>query len=102
MRSPHITKYLIAAGLIMPCIISAQSANNIKNNKNKEIIMNTTQQNKELVARIYEQCLNKRQFDLLKELVSEEYTGVQGKKGAIGFQEPMQVLIKAFPDMQWI
>jgi steroid delta-isomerase-like uncharacterized protein len=102
MRSLQITKYLVVAGLIIPGTISAQSTNNIKNNKNKEINMNTAQQNKELVTRIYEQCLNKRNFDLLKELVSEEYTGVQGTKGAAGFQEPAQVLIKAFPDMQWI
>lgn len=66
------------------------------------MITNMAQQNKELIKKIYDQCLNKRHFDLLKDLVSEEYIGIAGKKGAEGFQEPMQSLIKGFPDMQWI
>jgi steroid delta-isomerase-like uncharacterized protein len=103
MRTLQITKYLVAAGLILPGVINAQAtSNHIKNNKNNEIIMNAAQQNKEIVLKIYEQCLNKRKFDLLNELVAEEYTGVLGKKGAAGFQEPMQQLIRSFPDMQWI
>ena|SRR5688572_17438210 len=102
MKPLPITRYLIGM-LMIPASISAQTAgSNIKNNKNKEIVMNTAQQNKAIVLKIYEQCINKRNFDLLNEIVSEEYTGIQGKKGAAGFQEPMQTLIKSFPDMQWI
>jgi predicted ester cyclase len=97
-----ITKCLVAA-LIIPGTINAQEINNnIKHNKNKEMIANTAQQNKELVRKIYDQGFNKRNFELLKDLISDEYTGIQGKKGAAGFQEPVQVLIKGFPDMQWI
>lgn len=66
------------------------------------MIMNTAQQNKDLVRKIYDQGLNKRNFDLLKDLISEDYTGISGTKGAAGFQEPTQALIKGFPDMQWI
>ena len=66
------------------------------------MITNMAQQNKELVRKIYDQCLNKRNFDLLKDIVAEEYIGISGKKGVEGFQEPMQALIKGFPDMQWI
>ena len=66
------------------------------------MITNMAQQNKVLVKKIYDQCLNTRNFDLLKELVSEEYIGITGTKGAAGFQEPMQALLKGFPDMQWI
>jgi len=88
--------------LIIPGIVNAQSTNNnIKNNKNKEIIMNTTQQNKEVVRKIFEEGLNKRNPDLLKELISDEYAGALGTKGAAGFQEPVLPLIKAFPDIQW-
>ncbi|WP_165760313.1 ester cyclase [Niastella populi] len=100
MKALHITRYLIGV-LMIPAGINAQTTGKIKNNKNKEIIMNTAQQNKAIVLKIYEQCLNKRNFDLLNELVSEAYTGIQGKKGAAGFQEPMQALIRSFPDMQW-
>lgn len=63
--------------------------------------MNTAQQNKEVVKKIYEQCLNKRNLDLLKEFISEDYNGLLGKKGAAGYQEPVLGLIKAFPDIQW-
>jgi steroid delta-isomerase-like uncharacterized protein len=95
-----LTKCLVAT-LIIPGTINAQIINNnIKHNKNK--FMNTAQKNKELVRKIYDQCLNKRNFDLLKDLISEQYTGISGTKGAAGFQEPMQALIKGFPDMQWI
>jgi predicted ester cyclase/heme-degrading monooxygenase HmoA len=88
--------------LVFPGIINAQTSNNnIKNTKNKEIIMNATQQNKEVVRKIFEQCLNKRNLDQLKEFISDDYNGVLGKKGAAGFQEPALPLIKAFPDIQW-
>jgi steroid delta-isomerase-like uncharacterized protein len=101
MKPIQITRFLVGM-LIIPGVINAQSTGkNLKIKNNKEIVMNTAQQNKELVRKIYEQCLNKRNFDLLNELVSEEYTGVLGKKGAAGFQEPMQALIQSFPDMQW-
>jgi predicted ester cyclase len=97
-----ITQCLIVT-LIFPGTINAQSVNNdIKHNKNKDMITNMEQHNKELVRKIYDQCLNTRNFALLKDLVSDEYTGITGKKGAEGFQEPMQGLIKSFPDMQWI
>lgn len=84
--------------LIIPGIINAQATNN---NKKKEIIMNTMQQNKEVVQKAFEQGLNKRNFELLKECVADEFTGVQGKKGAAGFYDPILPLIKSFPDIQW-
>src|ERR1044072_1458069 len=97
-----ITKCLIAT-LIVPGTINAQYRNNvIKHNKNKDMITNNAQQNKELVKKIYDQCLNKRNFDLLNGFIAEDYTGITGKKGAAGFQEPMQALIKGFPNIQWI
>jgi steroid delta-isomerase-like uncharacterized protein len=97
-----LTKCFIAT-LTIPGTINAQTINNnIKHNKNKDMITNTAQQNKELIRTIYTECLNKRNFHLLKDLISEEYTGISGAKGAAGFQEPTQVLIKGFPDMQWI
>jgi steroid delta-isomerase-like uncharacterized protein len=84
-----------------PGIMNAQSTtNNIKNNK-KEIVMNTTQQNKEVVRQLFEQGLNKRNLDLVKALVSDEFTGLQGKKGGNAFLEPVLPLIKSFPDIQW-
>jgi len=97
------TSTCLLSMLIIPGIATAQATNidNIKNNKNKEIIMNITQQNKEVVRRIFEEAINKRNFDLLKELVSDDYIGFQGIKGAAGFREPVLPLVKAFPDIRW-
>jgi steroid delta-isomerase-like uncharacterized protein len=63
--------------------------------------MNTTQNNKEVVRRLYEQCLNQRNLQLLPDLVSDDFTGVQGKKGAAAFEETLVPLINAFPDIQY-
>ena len=88
--------------LMIPGIVNAQAAhNNIKNNKTKEISMNTTQQNKEVVQKAFELGLNKRNFEVLNECISDDFTGVQGKKGAAGFYTPILPLIKSFPDIQW-
>jgi predicted ester cyclase len=101
MRAVYKGLYLLIT-LMMPAIMNAQTINNtLKNKKSKEIIMNTTQQNKEIVQKIFELGLNKRNFDVLKEFISDDYNGVLGKKGAAGFQEPALPLIKAFPDIRW-
>jgi steroid delta-isomerase-like uncharacterized protein len=63
--------------------------------------MSATQRNKEVVRKLYEQSLSKRNLELLRDLVSEDYVGVRGIKGAAGFQEPIVPVIKAFPDIQW-
>jgi predicted ester cyclase/heme-degrading monooxygenase HmoA len=80
--------------------MNAQTTTSIKNNK-KEIVMNTTQQNKEVVRQLFEQGLNKRNFDLVNELVSAEFTGLQEKKGGAAFSGAVLPLIKSFPDIQW-
>lgn len=102
MKSAHTRLYLILAILLTAGISNAQSANNNnKNIKNKEASMSTIQRNKEVIRELYEQSLNKRNMRLLQDLISEDYTGVQGKKGAAAFEEPIAPLIKAFPDIQW-
>ncbi|MBO9199365.1 MULTISPECIES: ester cyclase [Niastella] len=99
MRSLHPKVYLLSV-LLVPGIINAQAISNIKNNK-KEIVMNTTQQNKEVVRQLFEEGLNKRNYELAKVLVSDEFTGLQGKKGGAAFIDPVLPLIKSFPDIQW-
>lgn len=61
----------------------------------------SSQNNKEIVQRLYEEAMNKRNLDLLKTLISEDITGTQGKKGVAVFEEPIRSLIKAFPDIHW-
>lgn len=71
------------------------------NNKNKEYHMHTKENNKEIVQKIYEQALNKRKLELLNDYVSPDFVGIAGKKGVAAFEEPIQMLINAFPDIQW-
>ena len=54
-----------------------------------------------VVQKLYAQALNKRDFNLLKDLIADEFVGIRGLKGAAGFEEPVKILIKAFPDIQW-
>jgi predicted ester cyclase/heme-degrading monooxygenase HmoA len=63
--------------------------------------MSTIQRNKEVISKLYEQVLNKRNMGLLPGIVTEDYTGVQGKKGPAAFEEPIAALIRAFPDAHW-
>lgn len=60
-----------------------------------------TAQNKQLVQKLFDEVLNKRNFHVLTELVDDNYTGIAGKKGPTAFAEPAQQLINALPDVQW-
>jgi predicted ester cyclase/heme-degrading monooxygenase HmoA len=81
---------------------TAQQSNNInKNIKNKEITMSAAEKNKQVVQKLYEQGLNKKNFDLLKELISDEYVGFQGVKGSAGFLAPVMPLFSAIPDAHY-
>jgi steroid delta-isomerase-like uncharacterized protein len=98
MKSVH----LLLAILLVPGISNAQAINNInKSTKKKESEMSAVQKNKEVILKLYEQSLNKKNMGLLKDFVSENYTGLQGKKGVPAFEEPIAPLFKAFPDIQW-
>jgi predicted ester cyclase len=88
----------LLTGLLMAAGISNTQA--IPNNQKKEF-MSTIQRNEAIVRSVYEQSLNKRNFDLLHELISAEYPGFQGIRGPEGFEKPIDGLIQAFPDIQW-
>ena len=88
--------------LLMPALCNAQATNNIKKNtKIKEVKMSANESNKEIIQKVYEQALNKRKMYLLNDMISAEYVCIKGAKGAPTFQEPIVLLIKAFPDIQW-
>jgi steroid delta-isomerase-like uncharacterized protein len=63
--------------------------------------MSVNQKNKETVARLYNEGLNKRNWPLVNELIGPEYEGPRGINGGDGFLAPIIPLVKAFPDMQW-
>ena len=61
----------------------------------------TIEKNKTIVRTIFEQVLNKRKTELLKDLVDDEYTNPRGGKGHEGFLLAIQPLFNAFPDIAW-
>jgi predicted ester cyclase/heme-degrading monooxygenase HmoA len=61
----------------------------------------TQNKNKEAISYLYENILNNRKFELIDELVSNEYRNPKGTIGADGYRELVLPLVKAFPDARW-
>jgi steroid delta-isomerase-like uncharacterized protein len=102
MKTAQTGIFLILTILLVTGVSNGQSAHHIKgNNKNKEVNMSVNQKNKEIIQKLYDQSLNKKNLALLPDLVSEEYTGIQGEKGVPAFEKPVLALFTAFPDIQW-
>lgn len=101
MKTLQVGRYLLLAMLLIPGVSKAQLNEDHKTVKQKEFDMNTAQNNKEVVRKIYEESMNKRNLELLKEIISENYTGAQGIKGPAGFEATITSLIQSFPDIQW-
>jgi len=101
MKSANIAIPVTMATMLIAGISNAQQTNYNINIKNKEIIMSISEKNKQVVQKLYEQGLNKKNFDLLKELISDEYVGFQGTKGAPGFLAPVIPLFNAIPDAHY-
>lgn len=57
--------------------------------------------NKETIRGLYENILNNRKMELLKDLISEDYVGIRGDKGVNAFTETVGAVISAFPDIKW-
>lgn len=70
-------------------------------NHNKTSAMTTTQQNKEVILRLYEQALNRHDMTNLDDYISDEFAGTGGVKGPAAFAAPISPLIQAFPDIRW-
>ena len=62
----------------------------------------TTTSNEQAVRRIYEECLNQGRTDALRDLVSDDYVGPQGERGAAGFGQPIAALRVGFPDIRFV
>jgi predicted ester cyclase len=102
MKAIHTGIYLLLANLLTTGILHAQEIKNTnEGSKNKEGDMSAGNRNKAVVRNLYEHSLNKRNMELLQDLVSDNYVGIRGEKGVGAFKEPVAVLIKALPDVQW-
>lgn len=99
MRSVYTRAGLIPVILLIFGIAGMQVTDN--NQHEEEFIMSVTEQNKEIVRNLYENALNKRNFEFLQGVISDDFTGSDGKRGAEAFEERIIPLIEAFPDVQW-
>ena len=61
----------------------------------------TTEKNKAIVRNIFEQAINKKRMELLKDLIDDNYVGPRGGKGYESFLMPIKPLLTAFPDIEW-
>lgn len=57
--------------------------------------------NKEIIRHLYEDILNNRKIELLKELISPDYIGIGGVRGIAGFSNTVSSVIDGFPDIKW-
>ena len=63
--------------------------------------MSAIQKNKETISALFDNGFNKKDLKFFQDLISPEYTGADGTKGAASFEAPVIALIKAMPDVQW-
>jgi predicted ester cyclase len=61
----------------------------------------TLEENKEIVRRIYEDCLNRGAMELLPQLVSGDYIGVRGERGPSAFANNVAALRRGFPNIRF-
>jgi steroid delta-isomerase-like uncharacterized protein len=64
-------------------------------------VTQTSDKNKEIVRRIYEECLNSGQLELLNQLVDQNFVGINGQQGPSAFASIIQELRQGFPDIRW-
>lgn len=94
----------LAFGTILLLNQSAFSQNTnkpLKNSIKMENVKNQTE-TKDLVIFLYDSIFNKRQFEKLPEIISDNYTNPFGGKGSDGFKKSIIDLVNAFPDGHWI
>src|SRR5258708_38325091 len=103
MKSLHTGSYLLLAIWLIRGISNAQVTDKINQSaKKKEFTMSVIQRNREVIRKLYEECLNKKNMGLLPDLISADYFGVGGVKGVAAFEAPVVGLTQGFSDSQWV
>jgi steroid delta-isomerase-like uncharacterized protein len=67
----------------------------------KEVTMSNNERNQKAVRLLFEEVFNKGRMELLKELVTEDYTGSRGEKGIGPLKDLINSLRSAFPDIHY-
>ena len=63
--------------------------------------MDIEQRNRETVRRIYDDALNTGKLEVLAQIVTDDYVGPDGSRGAGAFTERLAKLRAAFPDIHY-
>jgi predicted ester cyclase len=100
MKLIYLTCFLLS-GALFSCSNSESRPNTDTTNHSQKKEEKMSVRNKETVRKLYEECLNKRNYELLSQFISEKYVGVRDLKGPEGMRKTIEPLIKAFPDIQW-
>ena len=81
-----------------------QGNSNQSKTKNREVTMTGVQieqDNKAIVRKLYEASFNTGNFELGKELLSEEFIAPNGQKGSTQLFDQIKALRAGFPDIKW-
>ena len=57
--------------------------------------------NKQLIERIYRDCINAGRTELIEELIGQDFVGTRGEKGPAGFAQTVAMVRKGFPDVHF-
>lgn len=61
----------------------------------------THESNKQVIRRLYEECINTGELERLDALVSPDYIGPQGEQGPDGFRDTIRSLQAGVPDIRF-
>jgi steroid delta-isomerase-like uncharacterized protein len=99
MRLRQQLMTLAAAALFAACATTTTA------NKDRSETMtdpgDVTTANKATIRRVYEQCINAGEFELLDAIVAPEFVGPNGETGAAGLRRTFAALRVAFPDLHY-
>jgi len=104
VKNKTMKQLIVFSCFLWGCFIApakAQETINTSTGKNKKKNMTPAQINRETIQTLYNDCLNEKDLAILPLLIDTGYTSTDGKKGVDAFIQPLQGLLKAFPDIRW-
>lgn len=64
-------------------------------------IAQNLERNKQLIGKLYEDCINPGKMELLPQLIADDYVDVRGEKGPAAFADTVMSLRQGFPDIRF-
>jgi len=101
MKSFFSVAFLLCMGITLHAQLKTNYSLNKQNKGLKMDTIQTQEENKAKVRRIYEDILNTGRLELLGEFISDDFISAQGTKGPDGFAQIIVSLRHGFPDIKW-